>query len=117
MKRSPNFLLFLAGIAAAAGTTLLTSIPAVQEHGGRALRLALCSLPWFLLSWLLAETGTLLEEGRRRADLFAHPTMSADELEAIELAEYQKIRGKLTRQVRWSVASLVSAIAALLLLF
>ena len=112
MIRSPGFIIFLAGIAASAGTAYFTAIPAVNEPAVRGLYLLLCASPWLLLSWLFAEIGTLVENARRRVDLLSSPYLKPDELSALEEKEMALLRPAIRRRLCWSVVVFVFAIAA-----
>jgi hypothetical protein len=113
MIKSPSFIFFLAGIAAAAGTTFITSIPAVRESPERAFHLILCSIPWLFLSWLLAKLGTVVEDGRRRVDLLVSPLMKPNEMNEIEKEELARLSPAMKRLLWWSATAFVAEIAAL----
>jgi hypothetical protein len=114
MSSSPGFLLFLAGIAAAAGTTLITGIPIGHEPMLRAMKLVLCSMPWFLMSWVLARTGATLEDVRRRIDLRQSPLLGRAEMLEIEQSETAPLAREWRRATVWCGILFVTAIVGLI---
>ena len=75
---------FLAGTSAAAGTTLLTAIPAGTEKGASAVKLAVSSGPWLLLALALAYTAAQIDKAQREIDLRTTRNLKPEEVREIQ---------------------------------
>ncbi len=95
--RSAGLWNFLAGTSAAAGTTLLTAIPAGREKGTAAVDLAIASGPWFLLAFVLAYAAARIEHMQRGLDLQINEVLEDDEVQ-----ELQKRASRKAKLVFWA---------------
>lgn len=104
---------FLAGIFAAAGINMITSVATGPEDGVSPVSIALDSAFWVLAAALLTWAAQLLQSGERDADLQIAADFSAGERREVRELYRMKSLQAVQLPLGLTVVSLLAAIALL----
>lgn len=104
---------FLAGIFAAAGINMVTSVATSPEDGVSPLRIALDSAFWVLAAAFLTWAAQLLQSGERDADLQIAPDFSTGERHEVRQLHRMRSLHAVRLPLGLTVVSLLVAIVLL----